>query len=132
MKLFVAAVLIGGTALIASAMPAGAAPKAEPGLTITVTCGDQTFDVVTPRGSGQWTPAFANGNVYVPVAFGEFHGTSTGPDGTFEFTDPALTQNANKGGTHARLDCSYTVTGVDGPFTFTGTGTVTVAVTGKP
>jgi hypothetical protein len=127
---WIAAALIGGTALIGTAAPAVAAPKPDPNTTVTVTCGEQTFNVVT--NDGDWTPAFANGTVYIPVSFGEFHGTGTGPDGTFEFTDPPRTQNANKGGAHARIACTYTVTGVDGPFSFTGTGSVVVATVGKP
>ena len=97
-----------------------------------MTCGTDTFEAVTPPGNGQWTPAFANGTVFVPVSFGAFHGVATGPDGTFEFTDPPVTQNTNKGGAHSLVDCSYTITSVDGPFSFTGTGSVTVATTGKP
>lgn len=131
MKRFLAAAIVGGTAFAAMAVPAYAAPKPQPGTTISVTCGEESFNVVTPPGDGNWTPAFANGKVYIPVAFGEFHGSSTGPDGTEEFTEPARTQNAGKGGKNPRLDCTYTVTGVDGPYSFTGAGTVTVAVVGK-
>ena len=99
---------------------AGAAPKAPPTGTITADCSDgHHYDIVTSGGgNSNWTPAFVGHQVFVPIAFGEFIGEATGPDGTFPIDDPPVAQNANKGGTNARLFCSYHIENTDGPFHF--------------
>jgi hypothetical protein len=112
---------------------ASAAPKADPNLSITVDCPGTTYDgpVLSPRGDGQWTPAFVGHTTFIPVSFGSFTGTFTSPDGTFSFTDPPVVQNANKGGSNDRMECSYSILGTEDGGTFQGTGSVVVAVVGK-
>ena len=86
----------------------------------------------TPNG-GQWTPVFRDHTVFIPVSFGPFTGTFTTTEGdVFPISDPPQAQGANKGGVNPRLSCSYTITGTEEDGTFTGTGTVVVAVVGKP
>jgi hypothetical protein len=129
LKLLGVAAVMAATVIIGTGT-AGAAPKPDPYTTITVTCAGiaEPFTVTTAGGgNSNWTPAFVGHATYVPISFGAFSGT--GPDGPF--VDPARTQNANKGGSNARLDCTYTIDTPPGPFHFEGTGSVVVAVVGK-
>lgn len=118
-----------GCAIAASiclAAPASADPTGE---AFALTCEGTTYAVVV-KGNGLFTPAHdADSNTnFMPVFFGEFHGTVT--DGTGEvidsFTDPPVTKGTGK---NADLDCTYTFAGTFedpelGILTVEGTGTV--------
>jgi hypothetical protein len=112
---------------------AGAAPKPQPTGSVSADCSDgQHYDVVTAGGgNSNWTPAFVGHGVFVPIAFGEFIGVASGPDGTFPIDDPPRVQNEGKGGSNARLFCTYHIENDDGDFHFEGDGSVTLAVVGK-
>jgi hypothetical protein len=128
-------IVVGAATAAALLVPAvaSAAPKADPNFSITVDCPGTIYDgpVQQARGDGQWTPAFVDHTTLIPVSFGPFTGTFTSPDGTFSFTDPPVVQNANKGGSNDRMECSYSIVGTEDGGTFQGTGSVVVAVVGK-
>jgi len=132
--------LVAGTAVLAAAAlvpaAAGAAPKPDPNLSITLNCPGTALDgpvVTAGGGNSTWTPAFRGSKVVlVPVAFGAFTGTATGPDGSFPINDPPIAQGANKGGNHPLISCTYHIVGTDGPFSFVGDGSVSAFVVGKP
>lgn len=129
--------LIAGVAAAATivALPAvaSAAPKSQ--TTVTVDCEGTANDgpVTVGASSGTWTPAFRGHTVFVPVEFGEFHGSYTPAGGAPQyFTDPPAVQNANKAGVHERLACDYHVYGEDASGgVFQGDGSVVVAIVGK-
>jgi hypothetical protein len=132
-KLACVVIASAGLAVFTAAGSAGAAPKPQPTGSVTADCSDgHHYDVVTAGGgNSNWTPAFLGHQVLVPIAFGEFIGSFTGPDGTFPIDQPATVQNAGKGGTNAQLFCTYHIDNTDGTFHFEGDGSVTLAVVGQ-
>ncbi len=127
--------VVGITALLGTSGNASAAPKGDPGFTVTFTnCpGHDGYEgALTVAGNGRWTPAFGGGAVFLPVSFGPFTGTEYFPGGSRPISEPAVTQNATKGGNHSLVTCEYFVAGSFGEFGFEGTGEVTFIVVGKP
>ena len=135
-----AAACIVGLSLTALAAPAYADPGGE---TFTLSCDDgQTYDIVTARGRGNWTPGFdiASTTVFVPMAFGAFTGTAylaseyPGGDPLFSFEDPNTSTKPAVARGLARLDCTFEQISVeydpelDTEIVFVGTGDVTVGV----
>ncbi len=148
MRTTIKAVAVGMVAAGVAVVAPGGTALADPGgQPFTLTCAGQTYDVTTPPGHGDFTPAFdLNGTrVFIPVSFGAFTGTITGPAGfTDTFTDPetAVKGSGKQGNT---TECTYrfvdtsTLTaaeaaaeGLPGPgtYTFVGTGTVTGQIRG--
>jgi hypothetical protein len=114
---------------------ASAAPKPDPSFTLTLDCPGTAFDgpVTVPPGDADWTPAFMGHSTFLPVAFGTVTGTFTAPNGTVDtFTEPPRVQNANKGGNHPRLTCTFAGSGSEDGGTFVVSGTVIAVVVGKP
>ncbi|MEO5841458.1 MAG: hypothetical protein ABIQ73_12440 [Acidimicrobiales bacterium] len=135
-KIGVLAAAAAATAAFVLPATASAAPS-NPSVSIVVDCPLTANDgpVTANPGNGQWTPVFRDHTVFIPVAFGAFTGTFTtsgNPPIVFPISDPPVAQNASKGGSNPRLSCSFTIVGTDQGGTFQGTGTVTVAVVGKP
>jgi hypothetical protein len=123
MKRWIAVAAIGaaslalwGTAQVASA----AKPEQE---AISLDCGaDGTFQVTTPPGNGQWTPArIVGGGTIIPVAFSKQHGTFTDNSGQVFTEDPP---DVSKGGPPNKdfINCHFVVTfeDKDGSGTFQG------------
>ena len=126
--------LITSLALCAIGMVAGAAAADPGGDPIELTCGEATFSVVT-SGNGQFTPAHDvdSNTVFIPLSFGEFHGTIRDADDVIidDFTEPATQKG--KAGAHSKdtVSCTYVISEVgDGSdflpegWTFVGEGTV--------
>lgn len=101
-----------------------------------------TFDVVTGDGRGGFTPAFdtSSNKVFIPVVFGSFTGTLTGPGGFEDTESEEGTTVKGSGKQRSLTTCSYSfeetfeltdeeaeAEGLPGAgvYTFTGTGTVT-------
>lgn len=110
---------VGGAAALAlgvAALPAAADPPLRPGETpFTLDCGaGGTYEIVTARGNGAWTPAMdvAGTTVFVPVAFGPSSGAvydAATDELLAEFSDDSTTvkgQGKARGGTP--LDCTFT------------------------
>jgi hypothetical protein len=125
-----------GALLLAGAAPAVADPVG--GDQIHLTCGSTSYDVVSNKGNGAWTPVHdtRSTRVFIPTSFGSFTGTIRDANGTVvdTFTDPASSVKGS-GARDAMADiisCTYTFTEVsDGSdpnfpagYTFTGTGDV--------
>lgn len=117
--------LVGAVTPAASADPQGS-PNAE---TIQLQCGSDPFDVVV-NGEGRWSPAhdLGSNSIFVPVWFGEIHGSVTTADGTVvdEFTEAPMSKGA---GRNAVLQCTFWQSGTFedpdlGELTFTVSGDV--------
>jgi hypothetical protein len=108
---------------------ASAAPKPQPGLALTLNCPGDTYDgPFVVQGGGRWAPAFVGDALLLPVSFGVETGVDTTPDGSFPFTNPAVVQNAGKGGNHPRMECTYHFEATFGEFSSVGDGSAVVAV----
>lgn len=123
----VLAVVVAGSA-IGTATSAVAKQKE----TLDLKCNDGRTYLVELQGNGDWTPAHVVGStkVFVPVAFGAFTATFTDPEGNVgTFTDPPTAKGSGKH--RVDLTCTFTFSGSDDGFTFSGTGSVDVKVTGR-
>ncbi len=131
MRKVLASVVLLLVASIGMAGVAGADPKK--GEFITLNCDNgQTYDIVV-NGNGQWTPAHdLNSNAILkPFAFGPFTGTVTDPQGNVveQFTEPGESKRAARN--QRLVECGFSFSGTEEGFTFTGTGTVLVKITGS-
>jgi hypothetical protein len=131
----------------AALLLAGAAPSvADPsgGDQIQLTCGSATYDVVSSKGDGDWTPVHdtRSTRVFVPTSFGSFTGTIFDTEGNpvDTFSDPGPTFKGS-GARDAKADvisCTFEFDEVsDGSdpefpagYRFVGTGEVTGFVPG--
>jgi hypothetical protein len=129
---------LGGAAVVAGVVGGGVgAASADPkGGETHLTCDGTSYQVVV-AGNGNWTPAHDSDSntIFVPVWFGDFHGTVRDADGNvvdefFEEADVSKGQSAtNKGDI---VECTFSFTEVsDGSdpefpegFSFTGEGEV--------
>lgn len=115
--------------------PAGADPKK--GEVVPLECDNgQSYEAVVSPGNGNFTPAhdMAGTGTFVPVGFGEFTGTITGPDGApiGSFTDPPVAKGQSAKN-RSVLTCTFSFIFVnDGSdptspigTTFEGSGSVT-------
>lgn len=105
------------------------------GDTFTLVCNGTSYQVATPPGNGDFTPALDLGSnrVFIPHAFGAFTGTIRDASGAVvdSFTEPAGAQGSGK--QKNDVSCSFTFHEVsDGSepdfpagYTFDGSGTVT-------
>jgi hypothetical protein len=133
------------TAGLALLFPLALAPlsaSADPAADSTpfeLTCGNETYSVVT-AGNGEWTPAHDTESnlVFVPHAFGPFHGEVRDAAGQVvdSFDEPGARQG--KGKQPNDVSCVYTFEEVsDGSdpefpagYSFHGSGTVTGQIAG--
>lgn len=130
-------IVTGAAALVlAGAAPAVGDPVG--GDQIHLTCGSATYDVVSSKGDGDWTPVHdtRSTRVFIPTSFGSFSGTISDPDGNVvdTFDEPGTTLKGS-GARDAKADiisCTFSFTEVsDGSdpefpagYTFTGVGEV--------
>jgi len=128
---------------LALAVPAsfGSSAVADPqnGELIPLTCGSTTYQVVT-NGNGDYTPAHdvSSNRVFVPHAFGVFHGVLRDASGAVveSFDEPASTQGSGK--QKNDVHCTFAFHEVsDGSdpevpagWTFDGSGSVTGQIAG--
>jgi hypothetical protein len=95
-----------GSVMLSLAAPAGADPK---GHQILLDCGSDGTVTVNVS-DGKWSPGLdANSTaVFIPTAFGEFHGTFT-PYGSdpIDFSDPPAIKSSPKNKA-PRLSCTFT------------------------
>ena len=115
---FTLALALGGIAVAAAAAdPSGAKNS----VSVTVTCGNTTYNAVA-NGNGPWSPAHdLNSNrVLIPVTFGVERDVFTPVGGAPEttFSPPRVKGSASPNG-QPQINCSYTV----GPITVPGVGT---------
>jgi hypothetical protein len=95
--IFAALVIVaaGLTAGVATGAPVNSPQTAA----ITITCPSGSFAGVVTLVSGEWTPAHSldSNAVFIPIAFGEFIGTATDPDGNVLFTvdEPPLVKGSS-------------------------------------
>lgn len=122
--------------LLAGAAPAVADPSG--GDQIHLTCGSATYDVVSSKGDGDWTPVHdvRSTRVFIPTSFGSFTGTITDANGdvvdTFTDPGPSIKGSGTRDAKADIISCTYTFSDVsDGSdpefpagYTFTGTGEV--------
>ncbi len=123
---------IGGSVLVAG-------PAAADGETFPLDCGSAGTFVGEPNGNGEFTAAqdVNSTRVLVPVAFGEFTGTITDPNGVFvdSFTEPASIKGSGKQKSNATCTFSFTfVNDGSDPFfpigyVLTGSGSALVKIT---
>jgi hypothetical protein len=129
---------------VASAIWSGSA-TADPkgGDTFTLNCDNgRTYTVATPKGQGEFTPAFntEGTGVLVPVSFGNFSGVVRNAQGQIveTFSEPGTqSKGQSTKGLKNPVTCTFTFTEVsDGSdpefpagYTFTGSGTVVVRIT---
>ena len=100
---------------------------------ITIVCPSGTYEAVV-NGNGAFTAAHAvdSNTVLIPIAFGEFTGTFTDPDGNeFPETDPPVAKG-NAVPANGRVEaCNYTVDlSFDDGASFVGGGSVTGFIPG--
>jgi hypothetical protein len=121
----------GGALFAISAAPAGADPKG--GEAIPLTCDNGNSYTVVTNGEGEFTPAHDvdSNSTFVPLAFGEFHGTVTDPGGNVVATidEPAIAKGQSNRNGKGNVTCTLTFSGSEDGFTFSGTGTVTGFIT---
>jgi hypothetical protein len=113
---------VGATALSAASLlllsPVAIAVADPKGATFSLVCGNATYTVVTPRGHGTFTPAFAtdSNRVFVPVSFGPFTGhlyslsTLSGTPVDRAITEPAVTKGGGKQPNTTACSYAYTDT----------------------
>ena len=122
----------GGLALGVAVAPAGAHPQGTESFALECDDGN-TYDVTT-WGNGNYTPAHDtdSNKVFVPLEFGEFHGTLTYPDGTVEELPPDPGVSKGQSGKNAKntITCTFSFSEVDEDgVRFDGGGSVTGTVT---
>jgi len=113
---------------------ADAAPtNAKKALFITIVCPSGTYEAVV-NGNGAFTAAHAvdSNTVLIPIAFGEFRGTFTDPDGIVStVTDPPLAKG-NAVPANGRVElCNYSVEQFFDGASFVGGGSVTGFIPGR-
>jgi hypothetical protein len=95
------------TMVLAWVAPAGADPRNSGQGTLD--CGDDGSYTVNVFSNGTWSPGLdADSNdVFIPTAFGEFHGTFTPSDGSepISFTDPPMFKAAPRN--EAQMSCTF-------------------------
>ena len=104
---FIASALALGATAAGFAGPAGADPNSD---VIALVCDNGQSYEVAVAGGGDFTPAhdLASTGMLVPVAFGEFTGTITGPDGVVieTFTEPAYAKGQS-GKNKSLVTCTF-------------------------
>ena len=109
---------------------AGADPKGE---AIPLECDNGKSYTVNTNGNGEFTPGLvADGTaVFVPIAFGDFSFTVT--DGSGNVVDSGTEPGAAKGqsakGVKDAVTCTFSFSGTEDGFTFTGSGSVVARIT---
>lgn len=125
-----AVLVTGATLTLAGLGPASADPQQE---VVPLVCDDgMTYDVAV-AGNGAFTPAHdtASTRMFVPTAFGEFHGVVTDSEGTVlvEFTEPPAMKGRSSKPRATSIECTFTFSGEEvdpefGLIHFEGTGSV--------
>ena len=125
----------GGLALGVAAAPVAAHPKdAE---TFPLVCDDGNTYIVTTNGNGEFTPAHDtdSNTVFVPLSFGDFHGTVTDSEGNVEeFTEPGVAKGQSGKNAKNTVTCTFSFSGTEDGMTFEASGSVTGYATpgGRP
>ena len=118
-----------------AAGPASADPVNSRTLPITIDCGEAGTYQAVANGNGQFTPAHDvnSTSVLIPVAFGPATFTLTDADGNIvdQETDPGDAKGSASPAGRTLVDCSYTFSGSQDGYTFSGTGTVTGFISGN-
>jgi hypothetical protein len=90
----------------------GGSVLADPGPAVaTLTCGSTTYEIALGDGQGEFTPAHdANSNaVFVPTAFGDFHGEVYDAEGVLvdSFTEEGDAVKGSSGKSRPTVECTY-------------------------
>lgn len=130
-----ACTVLSATAALLAASAAGAAAdpsNAKNGGLVPVTCDDGNVYTLVLNGNGSFTPGHVSDStsVFVPVAFGEFVGIITHPDGSVEtITDPPEYKGRSASGAKRTTTCTYTFEFTENGSHFLGTGSVVALTT---